>query len=115
MVTIATTAARLNRPSLALLMAGIAAVGLQALMLSPLLTDIARTLDAGPRELGFASGAYGAGVALMAFLVAPRLGRWPKRTAIQSAFAVMALGLALCAAAWYWRGLAGCPMVTGLC
>ena len=74
---------RVNTVSLALLMAGIAAVGLQALMLSPLLTDIAQALNAGPRELGLASGAYGAGVALMAFLAAPRLGHWPKRTAIQ--------------------------------
>jgi DHA1 family inner membrane transport protein len=114
MVATATAPSRLNTPSLALLMAGIAAVGLQALMLSPLLTDIARTLDAGPRELGFASGAYGAGVAIMAFLAAPRLGRWPKRTAIQFAFALMAGGLALCAMAWEWRVLAAGQFITGL-
>src|SRR4029453_2126624 len=104
----------LDTPSLMLLMGGIGAVGLQALMLSPLLTDISHALDAGPRELGFASGAYGAGVAIMALLAAPRLGRWPKRTAIQYAFALMSAGLALCAAAWDWRVLVAGQFITGL-
>ena len=114
MTATADVQARLNTASLMLLMAGIAAVGLQALMLSPLLTDIAHTLNAGPRELGFASGAYGAGVALMAFLVAPRLGHWPKRTAIRCAFAVMTAGLSLSAVAWDWRVLVAGQFITGL-
>src|SRR3954453_10372488 len=105
--------ARLDTQSLALLMAGIAAVGLQALMISPLLTDIGHSLRVGPRELGWASGAYGAGVALTALLCAPRLGRWPKRAAIQAAFGVMASGLGLCAAAWDWRVLALGQLVSG--
>jgi MFS transporter, DHA1 family, inner membrane transport protein len=96
------------------LMAGIAAVGIQALMLSPLMPDIARTLAAGPVEVGIASGAYGVGVALAALLAAPRLGHWPKRRAIQIAFAVMAGGLALCAAAFDWRLLVAGQFVTGL-
>src|SRR5204863_7387128 len=88
---------------LLILMAGIAAVGIQALMLSPLLPDIAQALAAGPVEIGIASGAYGAGVALAALVAAPRLGQWPKRQAIQIAFAIIAAGLALCAAAFDWR------------
>ncbi len=99
---------------LVILMAGIAAVGIQALMLSPLLPDIARSLAAGPVEIGTASGAYGAGVALAALLAAPRLGQWPKRQAIQIAFAVIALGLALCAASFDWRVLVAGQFVTGL-
>lgn len=102
------------RSSLALLMLGIAAVGIQALMLSPLLTDIAATLRAGPREIGLAAGAYGGAVAVSAFLAAPRLGRWPKRPAIQLAFAVMAVGLGLCALAWDWRVLALGQALSGL-
>lgn len=113
-MAVAEARAELDTSSLTLLMAGIGAVGLQALMLSPLLTDIAHALDAGPRELGFASGAYGAGVAIMAFLAAPRLGHWPKRTAIQYAFALMSAGLALCAAAWDWRVLVAGQFITGL-
>src|SRR5690349_6132568 len=99
---------------LLILMAGIAAVGIQALMLSPLLPDIARALAAGPVEIGIASGAYGAGVALAALLAAPRLGQWRKRRAIQIAFAVIAAGLALCAAAFDWRVLVAGQFITGL-
>src|SRR5689334_17529111 len=99
---------------LLVLMCGIAAVGIQALMLSPLLPDIAAALSAGPAEIGIASGAYGAGVALSAFLAAPRLGQWPKRQAIQIAFAVIAVGLAVCAAAFDWRVLVAGQFITGL-
>jgi predicted MFS family arabinose efflux permease len=99
---------------LLLLMAGIAAVGIQALMLSPLMPDIAKALAAGPVEVGIASGAYGVGVALSALLAAPRLGQWPKRRAIQIAFAVMAAGLAVCALAFDWRLLVAGQLVTGL-
>jgi len=100
--------------SLALLMLGIAAVGIQALMLSPLLTDIARSLEANAREIGFASAAYGLGVALAAFLAAPRLGNWQKRTALRLAFVVMAAGLAACGLAWDWRILVGGQALAGL-
>src|SRR5688572_27491366 len=89
--------------SLLILMCAIASVGIQALMLSPLLPDIAAALLASPREIGFATGAYGVGVALAALLAAPRLGQWRKALAIQLAFGVMALGLALCGASWDWR------------
>ncbi|TMJ38632.1 MAG: MFS transporter, partial [Alphaproteobacteria bacterium] len=99
---------------LTILMCGIAAVGIQALMLSPLLPDIAQALAAGPVEIGIASGAYGAGVALAALVAAPRLGQWPKRQAIQIAFAIIAAGLALCAAAFDWRVLVAGQFVTGL-
>jgi MFS transporter, DHA1 family, inner membrane transport protein len=99
---------------LLLLMAGIATVGIQALMLSPLMPDIALALAAGPVEVGIASGAYGVGVAVSALLAAPRLGQWSKRKAIQVAFAVMAAGLALCAVALDWRLLVGGQLVTGL-
>ena len=99
---------------LVLIMLGIAAVGVQALMLSPLLTDIARTLNTGAREVGFASAAYGIGVALAAFIAAPRLGSWEKRKALRLAFIVMAAGLALCALSWDWRVLVFGQAVTGL-
>ena len=44
-----------SRPPLFLHTLGIAAVGIQALMLSPLLTDIAAGLGMGAREVGFAA------------------------------------------------------------
>lgn len=101
--------------SLTILMTGIAAVGIQALMLSPLLPDIAGDLQATARELGFATGAYGVGVATAALLAAPRLGQWRKASAIRIAFAVMALSLGLCGLAWDWRILVVGQAITGLC
>jgi len=101
--------------SLNILMTGIAAVGIQALMLSPLLPDIAADLRATPREIGFATGAYGVGVATAALLAAPKLGQWRKAAAIRIAFAVMALSLGLCGLAWDWRILVVGQAVTGLC
>jgi len=97
-----------------LLMFGIAAVGVQALMLSPLLTDIARSLSAGAKEIGFASAAYGIGVAVAALLSAPRLGAWEKRKVLRIAFVVMAAGLGICALSWDWRLLVAGQAITGL-
>jgi predicted MFS family arabinose efflux permease len=102
------------RTPLLLLTLSIAAVGIQALMLSPLLTDIAAGLGTGPKEIGFAAAAYGVGVAAAALLAAPQLGRWPKREAIRIAFFVLAVSLALCGFAWDWRVLAGAQLFAGL-
>lgn len=99
---------------LVLLTLSIAAVGIQALMLSPLLTDIAAGLGTGPKEIGFSASAYGVGVASAALLAAPQLGRWPKRGAIRIAFAVLAVALFLCGFAWDWRVLAAGQLVAGL-
>ena len=99
---------------LTLLMIGIATVGLQALMLSPMLPDMAASLGATARELGFATGAYGIGVAVAALLAAPRLGRWRKVRALRLAFAVMGTSLALCGVAWDWRVLVVGQAVTGI-
>ena len=103
-----------ERTPLLLLTLSIAAVGIQALMLSPLLTDIAAGLGTQAKEIGFAASAYGVGVATAALLAAPQLGRWPKRGAIRIAFAVLAVSLFLCAFAWDWRVLAGAQLIAGL-
>jgi predicted MFS family arabinose efflux permease len=103
-----------TRAPLLLLTLSIAAVGIQALMLSPLLTDIAAGLGTGAKEIGFAAAAYGAGVAAAALLAAPQLGRWPKRGAIRLAFVVLAAALALCGLASDWRILAAAQLMAGL-
>ncbi len=102
------------RRPLWLLTLNLAAVGIQALMLSPLLTDIAKGLGTGAVEIGFAAGAYGLGVAAAALLAAPRLGKWPKREAIRIAFAVLAGGLLLCSFARAWQVLAAGQLIAGL-
>ncbi len=103
-----------QRRPLWLLTLSLAAVGIQALMLSPLLTDIAKGLDTGAKQIGFASGAYGIGVAASALLAAPRLGKWRKRTAIRIAFSVLAVGLLICTAATAWQVLAAGQLIAGL-
>ncbi|WP_299396522.1 MFS transporter [Pelagibius sp.] len=82
---------------LACLMLGITVVGIQALMVAPMLTDMARDLGVGPAAIGRAHGAYGAGVALAALAAAPRLDLWPRRPTLIAA--MLALGAALVAAA----------------
>lgn len=99
---------------LTILMMGIATVGLQALMLSPMLPDMAAALHATAREIGFATGAYGLGVAVSALIAAPQLGRWRKVPALRAAFLIMAGGLALCGFAWDWRILVAGQALTGL-
>src|SRR5437899_1473353 len=102
-----------SRPLL-LLTLSIAAVGIQALMLSPLVPDIAAGLATGAKQVGYAAGAYGAGVAVSALLAAPRLGNWPKRTAIRAAFTLLAAALLLCGLAWDWWVLVGGQFAVGL-
>lgn len=100
--------------SLRLLTLSLAGVGIQALMLSPLLTDIAKGLGTGPKEIGFAAAAYGIGVAAAALVAAPQLGRWPKRLAIRLAFLLLSAALVVCGLAWNWHILAFGQLVSGL-
>ena len=88
----------LSRQLLSLTLA-IATVGLQALMVAPLLTDMARDLAVGPAAIGRAVGLYGAGVAVAALIAAPRLDAWPRRRALALALAALGLALAGCALA----------------
>src|SRR3546814_11078097 len=62
----------LSRRLLCLTLA-IATVGLQALMVAPRLTGMARDLAVGPAVIGRANGLYGIGVAVAALIAAPRL------------------------------------------
>ena len=88
----------LSRQLLSLTLA-IATVGLQSLMVAPLLTDMARDLAVGPAAIGRAVGLYGAGVALAALVAAPRLDGWPRRHVLALALAALGLALAGCALA----------------
>jgi predicted MFS family arabinose efflux permease len=109
-----TPGGRLPAAALAILMAGIAVVGIGSLMLSPMLTDVMADLRAGPERIGLAVGAYGAGVALSAFISAPRLDRWPRRAALQTAFLLMMAGFAIAAFAFDWRVLLAGQFVAGV-
>lgn len=99
---------------LAGLMLGIAVVGVQALMVAPLLTDMARDLGVGPEIIGRAHGVYGAGVALAALAAAPRLDLWPRRLTALLALLVLAAALLAAAFAATWWMLAAALGVCGL-
>ena len=107
----------LSRQLLSLTLA-IATVGLQSLMVAPLLTDMARDLAVGPAVIGRAVGLYGAGVALAALISAPRLDGWPRRRVL--ALALVALGLALAGCALARDGvmlgaaMAACGLAAGV-
>ncbi|NIA71914.1 MFS transporter [Pelagibius litoralis] len=99
---------------LACLMLGIAVVGAQALMVAPMLTDMARDLGVGPAVIGRAHGVYGAGVALAALAAAPRLDLWPRRATLIAAMAALALALLTASFAGNWWVLAAAMGACGL-
>lgn len=107
----------LSRHLLCLTLA-IATVGLQALMVAPLLTDMARDLAVGPATIGRANGLYGIGVAVAALLSAPRLDTWPRRRVLARALAALGLALAGCALAadalMLSAAMAACGLAAGV-
>lgn len=107
----------LNRQLTSLTLA-IATVGLQALMVAPLLTDMARDLSVGAATIGRANGLYGVGVAVAALIAAPRLDGWPRRRVLALALAALGLALAGCAlaadAVMLSAAMAACGLAAGV-
>ncbi len=107
----------LSRRLLCLTLA-IATVGLQALLVAPLLTDMARDLGVGPAAIGRANGLYGVGVAVAALLTAPRLDAWPRRRVLSLALLALGLALAGCALApdamMLAAAMAACGLAAGV-
>lgn len=99
---------------LASLTLAIATVGLQSLMVAPLLTDMARDLEVGAAAIGRANGLYGVGVAVAALLAAPRLDGWPRRRVLALALAALGLALTGCALAADAVMLAAAMAASGL-
>jgi DHA1 family inner membrane transport protein len=96
------------------LMLSIAVTGAQALMLSPMVPDVATGLATSVSRIGTSAGSYGVAVAIAALLTASRMGQWDKGRAIQLAFVFMAAGLCLCAFAPTWQVLAAGQAIGGL-
>ena len=83
----------------ATLMLGIALVGSQAMMVAPLLPEVAAGLRSSAATVGIALGAYGASTALAALAAGLWLDRVQRRTALAGSAAILALAMALCGAA----------------
>ena len=96
-----------------ILMAGVAVVGAQSLVLAPVLTDVAASLQTGPAAVGRAAGAYGLATALSALALGRVVDPLPRTAVLRAAGVVLALGLLLCAAAPHWGVLAAGQVVAG--
>jgi predicted MFS family arabinose efflux permease len=96
-----------------LLMAAVAVVGAQPLLLAPLFVDVARSLDTGPAAIGRAAGAYGLATAVSALALGQRVDRLPRRTVLRGAALGLSAGLLLSAGAPHWAWLAAGQAVAG--
>lgn len=99
---------------LLVLTGGIAAVGSNSLVLSPILTDVATALAASPAEVARASAAYGGATALAALLLAPRIDRVGTRRSLRAGLACLTVAALLSAAAGHWAMLMLAQAVAGL-
>ncbi len=102
----------LNR-SVAVLIACVALVGLQALLAAPLVPDIAQGLGASIADIGQALGAYGAMAALSALFLGPLADRLKRGQALVAGLIGLIGGLALCATAVNWIVFAGGQALMG--
>ena len=96
------------------LMAGVAVVGAQSLLLATVLTDVAASLGTGPAAVGRAAGAYGLATALSALALGRVVDPLPRTAVLRTSGVVLALGLVLCAAAPHLVVLAAGQVVAGL-
>lgn len=109
-----TVKASVETPPTARLMLGIAVIGANSLLLSPVLADVAAALDSTPTAVARAVAAYGGATALSAFLLAPLVDRNGPRRALILALALVSLGILASAAANHWIHLALAQGLAGL-
>lgn len=98
-------------PALAL---GIAAIGSNSLLLSPLLSQVAASLGTTPVRISWAAAAYGGTTALSAFLLAPRIDRLGLRRAVLLGLAALIAATAASALAPHWLWLVAAQGLAGL-
>ncbi|MFE0754205.1 MFS transporter [Inquilinus sp. NPDC058860] len=98
----------------AILTAGIAVVGSNSLVLSPILGDVAAAMGATPVAVSHAIAAYGGATALSAFLLAPQIDRIGPRRALLGGMVGLAAATLLSAFAMHWLMLAAAQALAGL-
>ncbi|WP_186002854.1 MFS transporter [Mycobacterium sp. KBS0706] len=98
----------------AILTAGIAVVGSNSLVLSPILGDVAAAMAATPVAVSRAIAAYGGATALSAFLLAPQIDRIGPRRALLGGMVGLAAATLLSALAMHWLMLAAAQALAGL-
>lgn len=98
----------------AVLTAGIATIGSNALALSPILGDVAGALDVPAATVARAVTAYGGATALSALLLAPRIDRIGSRGALRLGLLCVALATLASALAPHWLALALSQALAGI-
>ena len=98
----------------AILTAGIAVVGSNSLVLSPILGDVATAMAATPVAVSRAIAAYGGATALSAFLLAPQIDRIGPRRALFAGMAGLIAATLLSALASHWLMLTAAQALAGL-
>lgn len=96
------------------LLIGVAVIGSNSFVLSPLLPDIARDFGADPVSVARAIAAYGGATAVSALLLAPLIDRYGVRRCFVAAGALMAMGLVGSALARSVLALGAAQAVAGL-
>ncbi|MGO4724649.1 MULTISPECIES: MFS transporter [unclassified Inquilinus] len=98
----------------AILTAGIAVVGSNSLVLSPILGDVATAMATTPVAVSRAIAAYGGATALSAFLLAPQIDRIGPRRALFAGMAGLIAATLLSALANHWLMLTAAQALAGL-
>lgn len=96
------------------LLAVVATVGSNSLLLSPILTDVSQGLATTPATAARAIAAYGGATAFSALVLAPLIDRFGSRSMLMYGLFALFLGIALSAAAGDWVMLALTQAVAGL-
>lgn len=96
------------------LLAVVATVGSNSLLLSPILTDVSQGLATTPATAARAIAAYGGATAFSALVLAPLIDRFGSRAMLLRGLFTLFLGIALSAAVSSWVMLAMAQALAGL-
>lgn len=103
-----------EKRQIATLMATVAVVGANGLLLGPVLGDVAASLDTLPASIAWAMSAYGAGTTLSALILAPQIDRFGERKTLQLSMLVLCVAFVASAAAGHILMLSIAQFCTGL-
>ena len=96
-----------------LLMIGVVLVGANAFVLSPILPEVAASLQTTPAHVTRATAAFGAATAISALVLAAQIDRQGVRRSLAASAAVLALAQVLSLCAQSWLGLAMAQALAG--
>lgn len=97
-----------------ILLLGVVAIGSNALILSPILSDVAATFEVGVRTVSYAISAYGGATALSALFLGGAIDRLGARTVLISGGALLVVATAASAAAPHWTVLLMAQVAAGI-